>query len=140
VWIEPEIDGTIVDRLAATAQLEQALLNLQPLAGPLPVLARVPRVHAGDLKEAQAQVERALAKGVKVKFDGETWIVTPEEFSPFIVQKTNDDPVVTGAAAVSVWIDESGLAEDLRPGPRHRLLRGPRYDRDPDQRRGAERR
>ena len=117
--IEPEIDGTVVDRPTATAAIEQALGQLQPIAGPLPVVAWVPRVHAADLAASKTQVEQALAAPVRVSFEGENWTVTPEEFGRFIVQETADDPTLTGAAAVVVRVDDAALSAWLneRFGP-----------------------
>jgi vancomycin resistance protein YoaR len=113
VRIESAVEGTVVDRLAATARIEHALATLKTAGGALPTTPWIPRVHAEDLAAAQEQVEAALAEPVKVRFDGATWSIKPEDLAPFIVQEVSPDPQVSGPAAVILRVDESALASWL---------------------------
>ena len=110
VRIEPEVEGTTIDRAAAREMVASALSGLSPVFAPLPVTPWVSRVRAGDLAEAKVAVEQALARPVEASFEGDTWTITPEEFSPFVVQQVSPDPAVTGAAAVVVGVDEAALS------------------------------
>lgn len=113
VRIEPEQNGTVVDRDAAYRQIEAALRGLEPLDAPLPVTVWTAKVTEGDLTEARATVEEAVSRNIKVAFGDEDWTLRIEELGQFIVQTVNPDPSVTGAAAFSVSIDEKALASWL---------------------------
>lgn len=112
VTIEPEVEGTIVDRDSSTAIVMQGAQALFIPDGELPVKATIARVRAGDLTEAQALVATALSKPIKLVYGDERWTLEPEELSPFITQTV--DPTKTGAAAFSVGMDEMRLASWLK--------------------------
>jgi len=109
VSIEPEVEGTVVDRAAATALVTSGARLLSIQDGPLPVVATIARVRAGDLIDVQAKVQDALAKPVKLKYPGgKRWTLEPEQLGQFILQQ--NDPAKKGAAAFSVSLDEEALA------------------------------
>ena len=108
VRIEPELDGTIVDRTLARERVLAALRTMQPIAEPLPVLARIAAVRAGDLIDAQARLQAALAKPVPVSFEGQSWTLDPAELGRFVTQAYA--PGMTGAQAHSVALDQQALA------------------------------
>ncbi len=109
VSIEPEVEGTVVDRAAATALVTSGARLLRIEDGPLPVVATIARVRADDLLEAQAKVQEALSKPVKLKYPGgKRWTLEPEQLIQFIVQ--TNDPTKEGAEAFSVSLDEEALS------------------------------
>ena len=109
VSIEPEVEGTVVDRAAATALVTSGARLLRIEDGPLPVVATFARVRADDLLEAQAKVQEALSKPVKLKYPGgKRWTLEPEQLIQFIVQ--TNDPTKEGAEAFSVSLDEEALS------------------------------
>ena len=109
VSIEPEVEGTVVDRAAATALVTSGARLLRIEDGPLPGVATIARVRADDLLEAQAKVQEALSKPVKLKYPGgKRWTLEPEQLIQFIVQ--TNDPTKEGAEAFSVSLDEEALS------------------------------
>lgn len=110
VSIEPEVDGTIVDRGSAYRQIQAALSTLTPMQGALPVVVWNAKVRAGDLEAAQKQVDKALSHNIKISFQNQEFTVRAEDLAQFITQAVSDDPSVIGAAAFSVGIDEKALA------------------------------
>jgi vancomycin resistance protein YoaR len=108
VTIVPEVDGTVVDRTQATRTILSALVGLQPIEAPLPVVSWVPRVRAGDLAAAEQQVQEALAKRVKLTFEGKSWMLAPADFGQFV--KLRIDETKQGADAASIAVDEQELA------------------------------
>lgn len=111
VSVVPEVEGTVVDRAAATQQIMSAVTSLTPVNGALPVRARVPRVRAADLDTVKAQAQAALAKSVEVRLDTQSWTLKPEDLAPFLVQ--GNDPAQTGAAAASLRVDTGALSQWL---------------------------
>ena len=111
VSIEPEVDGTIVDRPQAAIHVRTALAELSPLAEPLPVVSRVSKVRTADLSAAQQRVQQALSRPIKVQFEGQAWSIAPADLAQFVVQQV--DPAKSGPDAVTVSLDEEGLASWL---------------------------
>lgn len=111
VAVVPEVDGTIVDRSQATKTILSALVGLKPIAAPLPVVAWVPRVRAGDLAGVEQQVQEALAKRVKLKFDSKSWMLAPADFGQFV--RLEIDETKHGAEAASLVVDEPKFASWL---------------------------
>jgi vancomycin resistance protein YoaR len=111
VSIVPELDGTVVDRPAATAEIIGALRGLSPFTGLLPTTARTARVRAVDLAGAQANLAQALANPVQVTFRSGLWTLPPADLGKFVRQ--NVDPNRTGAAAFSLSLDRPALTKYL---------------------------
>ncbi|MGH2560983.1 MAG: VanW family protein [Thermomicrobiales bacterium] len=111
VRIEPEVNGTIVDRAAAEQVLFSVLDRLQPVQGALPVVSMTATIHADDLVQAQQQLQTALSQPIKLEYERESWTLNPADLGQFVVQSI--DPAKQGAAAVTVSLDEKGLARWL---------------------------
>lgn len=108
VTIVPEVDGTVVDRPAATEQINGALVKLAPLSASLPVLPKIAAVRANDLTALQQQAAQALSQPITLTYHGKSWTLQPADLGKFL--KTKRDPAKTGAAAVSLTVDQQGLA------------------------------
>lgn len=111
VQVTQEANGTIVDRSTLQAAL---LTGLQTMTAPtesLPTIDKLPAVHAADLQPAQAAITAALSAPVTVTYSGQSWTIDPSDFGQFV--STAVDPTKTGAAAVSIFVDKSGLAQWL---------------------------
>lgn len=109
--IKADKNGTIIDRAVARQAILGALPSLKPYAGPLPVVAKVPLVHAADLAPALASVRQALSKPVPIAFGDRTWSLASTDLGGFIVQRV--DPAKTGADAVAVEVDTAKLSSWL---------------------------
>ncbi len=108
VSVEPEVEGSIVDREAVRQRVVAAVQGAGVAVEPMPVVAQPPQVRGADLQDARARVERALAQPVTVAHEDQRWQVTPEELGRFIVQAVAPDK--SGASAVSVSLDQKALA------------------------------
>ncbi len=111
VSVEPEVDGTIVDRDTAGRWVQAALQGLRPIEEPLPVVSKISQIRAADLVPAQQQIQQALSRPVKVRFEDQAWSVNPADLGKFVVQHV--DPAKAGAEAVTVRVDEEALASWL---------------------------
>ena len=111
VSVEPEVEGTVVDRDTVARQVLDSVNRLTPTSTELPVVAWVPNVRAGDLQAVQSQVVNALSRPIDVAFGDQTWTLQPDQLSPFLIQ--DNDKSRTGAEAVSLRVDEQGLADFL---------------------------
>ncbi len=107
VTIEPEVDGTIVDRAQASRRVEAALQALAPVSEPLPVVSKVSKVRAGDLAGAQQKLQQALSRPLSVRFEDQRWSLAPADLGQFVVQQVN--PAKSGAEALSITLDEDRL-------------------------------
>ncbi len=111
VRVEPEVEGTVVDRESASRQIMTTVNDLVPTRAELPVVAWIPNVRSGDLTGLQGQVKSSLSKPVDVSFADQSWTIQPEQISQFIVQ--DNDKTKLGADAVSLRMDTDGLADFL---------------------------
>lgn len=111
VTIEPEVEGTVVDRQAVSDQLIASVTALTPTAGPLPTEAWIPNVRVDDLSAVRDQAEAALSAPIDVSFGGQDWTLEPDQVSLFLIQ--DNDTSKTGAEAVSLRIDTTALASYL---------------------------
>ena len=78
----------------------------------LPTIDKLPSVHAADLQPAQAAIASALGSPVTVTYGSQSWTIDPADFGSYL--STQVDPTKTGAAAVSVTVDQDGLANWLQ--------------------------
>lgn len=108
VNVVPEVEGVVVNREAAKARIVTALRGLEAVAEPLPVTKVVPAVRSGDLDATRDDLASALARPVKVTFEGEAWTIEPGELAQFVVQGVADGKA--GAEAVTVGLDSGKLA------------------------------
>jgi vancomycin resistance protein YoaR len=111
VTIEPEVDGTIVDRAKAEEMILTTVRSLTPAQGELPVIELNSKVHSGDLGQAKAEVEQALSRSVTLKFNKQRFKLEPDQLGQFVVQQV--DPDLRGAEAVTVTLDQEALARWL---------------------------
>jgi len=123
VTVVPEVDGTIVDRSAATSVILQTLNRLTPMEQPLPVLAKTAVVRTGDLAASQQRLSAALSKPVLLSYGQGSWTLQATDLAPFIVQRV--DPLKTGFEAHSMTLDTDKLSAWLED----RIA--PDVDRDP---------
>jgi vancomycin resistance protein YoaR len=112
VEITQESNGTIVDQSALQATLLNSLQTMQAPTDPLPTVDKLPSVHAADLQPAQAAITQALSAPITVTYGSQSWTIEPTDFGPFV--STSVDPGKSGADAVSVTVDQDGLASWLQ--------------------------
>ncbi len=108
VSIVPETDGTIVDRVAATAALVESLRGLGAVQAELPTISQPAAVRAADLTAARDQMARALSQSVQVTFGDAYWTLSPGDIGQFVKQQI--DPGKRGAEAVSLTLDRETMA------------------------------
>ena len=123
VGIAPEIEGTVIDRPAARERVLTALRTLHPMAEPLPVVAKIPTVRAGDLAGHQQALAAALSQPIELSFEGATWSLAPTDLGRFVTQTI--DPTKKGADAFALGVDKTALAAWL--GERY----APEINREP---------
>lgn len=123
VSIEPEVDGTIVDRGQATGRVQEALQGLTSISEPLPVVSQVSKVRTPDLAGAQQQLQQALSRPLSVQIEDQTWSLAPSDLGQFVVQQV--DPAKSGAEAVSITLDEDRLTAWLSDQFTSRVNREP---------------
>jgi vancomycin resistance protein YoaR len=108
VNVVPEVEGVVVNREAAKARIVTALRGLEAVAEPLPITKVVPAVRSGDLEASRAEVAAALARPVKVTFEGAAWTIEAGELAPFVVQGVAEGK--TGGDAVTLELNREKLA------------------------------
>lgn len=108
VTIVPETDGTIVDRVAATAALVESLRGLGAVQAELPTISQPAAVRAADLTAARDQMARALSQSVQVTFGDAYWTLSPGDIGRFVKQRI--DSGKRGAEAVSLTLDRETMA------------------------------
>ena len=123
VTVVPEVDGTIVDRPAATATVLTAIRSMSPVAAPLPVVARTAVVRAADLAAARDRLATVLAQPLQLSYGQDSWTLSGADLASFVVQRI--DPAKQGAAAHSMSLDQEKLTAWLE----ERLA--PSINRDP---------
>jgi vancomycin resistance protein YoaR len=109
--INPEINGTIVDRLGLQQLLVQTISTLQAPNAVLPVMPQIPTVYADDFAIGKSRIDQALSDSVTIRLDGQTWTISPADFGQFISTEIN--PSKSGPDAIEIAIDERGLSNFL---------------------------
>jgi vancomycin resistance protein YoaR len=112
IEITQEANGTIVDQSALQSTILSSLQTMQAPTDPLPTVDKLPSVHAADLQPAQAAITAALSSPVTVTYGSQSWTIDPTDFGQFV--STAIDPSKSGADAVSVAVDQDGLANWLQ--------------------------
>src|SRR5215216_625520 len=108
VVIVPEVDGVVVDRDRARAEVESQLLNLSPIEADLPVSTKIASIRATDLEPARDLLLRAMSNPVQVSNAGGLWTLPVTELAQFLRQ----DVVLEqgGAPAIQLGLDREKLA------------------------------
>ena len=108
VVIVPEVDGKVVDRDLARAEVESQLMNLRPIEAELPVQTKIASVRAVDLEPARDLLLRAMSNPVQVTSAGGLWTLPAPEIARFVRQDVV--PGEGGAPAVRLGLDRENLA------------------------------
>jgi vancomycin resistance protein YoaR len=114
--IVPSRTGHVLDRHAAAATIVRALASLKREPVGLPIQVDTPKVTAGDLRVAQAQVRTALSAHVHLTLGATRWNLRPPRVAR-ILQLPADgrrDLRIGGAAAVK-WF--AALAKRVDKAP-----------------------
>jgi vancomycin resistance protein YoaR len=108
VVIVPEVDGVVVDRDRARAEVESQLLNLTPIEARLPVSTKIATVRVADLEPARELLLRAMSNPIQISNAGGLWTLPATDLVQFLRQ----DVVLgeTGAAAIHLGLDRDKLA------------------------------
>jgi vancomycin resistance protein YoaR len=108
VVIVPEVDGVVVDRDQARAEVESQLVNLRPIEAELPVSTKVATIRATDLEPARELLLRALANPVQVSNAGGLWTLPTTDLARFLRQEVVARE--SGAPAIQLGLDREKLA------------------------------
>jgi vancomycin resistance protein YoaR len=106
----------VLDRRAATATIVRALasLNREPVG--LPVRVDRPKVKAGDLTVAAAQVRTALSAPVHLTLDETRWNLRPPRISRLLeLPADGRRDLGIGGSGASTWFTALGKRVDTRP-------------------------
>jgi vancomycin resistance protein YoaR len=108
VVIVPEVDGVVVDRDRARAEVESQLLNLTPIEAKLPVSTKIATVRGADLEPARDLLLRAMSNPIQISNAGGLWTLPATDLAQFLRQ----DVVLgdTGAPAIHLGLDREKLA------------------------------
>jgi vancomycin resistance protein YoaR len=108
VVIVPEVDGVVVDRDRARAEVESQLLNLTPIEAELPVSTKIASVRATDLEPARDLLLRAMSNPVQVSSAGGLWTLPATDIARFLRQDVISGE--NGAPAIQLGLDREKLA------------------------------
>jgi vancomycin resistance protein YoaR len=114
--IVPSRTGRVLDRRAATSAIVRALasLNREPVG--LPVRVDRPKLKAGDLKVAAAQVRTALSAAVHLTLDETRWNLRPPRISRLLeLPADGRRDLRIGGEGASAWFAALGKRVDTRP-------------------------
>jgi vancomycin resistance protein YoaR len=113
VAILPEVNGTVVDRVRARAEISDQLQRLGAIELELPVETRIATVRASDLEPAREILLGAMSHPVQVTNARGIWTLPPAELAQFLTQEVvpgdGGAPVVRlglDAEKLAVWLDE----------------------------------
>lgn len=118
--VEPEVEGIVVDQGRLQAIIAEAIENLQPYRGALPLAPKSPDIHATDLEPQVAALTEALSQPITIVYKKKSWELQPADISPFIVQTARID-----GPGIELSLDVDGLGQWLLS------LVGDRINRDP---------
>ena len=111
VAIVPEVDGIVVDRDRARAEISSRLQDLGPIETDLPVSTKIATVRAVDLEPARELLLRALSHPVQVTNKSGLWTLPATDLAQFLRQDVV--PGAGGAPAVHLGLDREKLASWL---------------------------
>lgn len=111
VSVSAESPGKVVN----VASLQDILLtSLESLQGPtasLPIIDQQPSVFATDFDDARAELDEMLSAPITLTYGKKSWDISPAEYGQFIEVEVDEE--LSGPEAVSITIDELGLAQWL---------------------------
>ncbi len=108
VVIVPEVDGIVVDREKARAEITERLVNLEPINAELPTSTRIATVRAVDLEPARAMLLNAMSHPVQVTNGGGLWTLPATDIAQFLKQGVA--PGAGGARQITLGLDRTKLA------------------------------
>jgi vancomycin resistance protein YoaR len=108
VVIVPEVDGIVVDRDRARAEVESQLLNLTPIEAELPVSTKIATIRAADLEPAREMLVRAMSNPIQVTSGGGLWTLPTTDLAQFLRQDVERE--TDGAPAIHLGLDREKLA------------------------------
>lgn len=109
--ITQDFTGTGADREAVTANIFEALRNLETIEADLPTVIDHPKITKVDLEANEAEVLKVLSNSVTIRFEESRWEIAPEEVSAFMMFTSE---VEDGKAVTSVNFDRNKLSGFLR--------------------------
>jgi vancomycin resistance protein YoaR len=108
VVIVPEVDGIVVDRDKARAEIANRLVNLEPVNAELPTSSRIATVRSVDLEPARAMLLSAMSHPVQVTNGGGLWTLPATDIAQFLKQEVA--PGAGGARQLTFGLDQPKLA------------------------------
>ncbi len=112
VSVSPESNGKVVD----VARLQTIVLgSVESLQGPttsLPIVDQMPSTYASDFSEAKRVLDGALSAPKTVSYENQKWDFSPAELGVFLGVEI--DPERSGPEAISIVVDEQGMAQWLK--------------------------
>jgi vancomycin resistance protein YoaR len=111
VVVVPEVDGMVVDRESARAEIESRLQNLRSIDLALPVTNKIATVRTENLEPGRELVQRALSHPVQVRHGGGLWTLPATDLGQFLTQDVAPGP--NGAPALKLGLDREKLASWL---------------------------
>jgi vancomycin resistance protein YoaR len=114
--IVPSRTGQVLDRRAATATLVRALASLSREPVGLPVRVDSPKVRAGDLTVAAAQVRTALSAPVHLTLGGTRWNLRPARIATLLeLPADGKRDLHIGGSGASTWFTALSKRVDRKP-------------------------
>ena len=114
--IVPSRTGQVLDRRAATATLVRALASLSREPVGLPVRVDSPKVKAGDLTVAAAQVRTALSAPVHLTLGGTRWNLRPARIARLLeLPADGKRDLHIGGSGASTWFTALSKRVDRKP-------------------------
>ena len=108
--------GQVLDRSAATATIVRALASLDRDPVGLPVRVDAPKVKAGDLTVAAAQVRTALSAPVHLTLGGTRWNLRPARMAKLLeLPADGRTGLRLGGSAASAWFTALSKRVDRKP-------------------------
>src|SRR5215218_3701260 len=108
VVIVPEVDGVVVDRDRARAEVESQLLNLTPIEADLPVSSKIATIRAVDLEPAREMLVRSMSNPIQVTNGGGLWTLPTTDLAQFLREDVELE--TSGAPAIHLGLDREKLA------------------------------
>ncbi len=108
VVIVPEVDGMVVDRDRARAEIASRLQRLDSIEAELPVTTRIATLRAVDLEPARGLLLAAMSHPIQVSNAGGLWTLPATDLAQFLKQDISSG--ADGARAFRLGLDREKLA------------------------------